>query len=365
MSLSNVSAGAAASGYYQAEGYYIAGSQEAQAAASWFGKAAEHLVDIGWEAFRGGVDNQLFSDMLQGHAPSLERGSDGNWTEGQTLGRWVGGERQHRPGIDLTFSASKSVSIMALVGDDERIVAAHDRAVRMAMAVAEDRFVYTRREVNGEIVPVRGKMIAGLFRHDTSRALDPQLHTHAVIQNMVLGSDGRWTALTNEPLYENKMLLGSIYRNGLARELTELGYTVERVGPAGIVEIRGVPKDLMEGFSKRRQEIEAALKDYGAEATAKDSALAALATRKNKHNGIDREELREAWLKEAKDLGVSREQLQQIRDDATLSKALQLPGVTRGGIVSLSEEDKAATVIDFAIRHVSERNAVYPFCGNA
>ncbi|MFC3058384.1 MobF family relaxase [Paenirhodobacter populi] len=359
MSLSNVSPGAAASGYYQAEGYYIAGSPEALAAASWFGKAAEHLADIGWDTFRERVDNELFSDMLQGYAPGLERDAEGNWKEGQTLGRWVGGERQHRPGIDLTFSASKSVSIMALVGGDERIVAAHDRAVKLAMAVAEERFVYTRREVNGEIVPVHGKMIAGLFRHDTSRALDPQLHTHAVIQNMVLGPDGRWTALTNEPLYENKMLLGSIYRNGLARELTELGYTVDRVGPAGIVEIRGVPQELMDGFSKRRQEIEAALKDYGAEPTARDSALAALATRKSKHKGIDRAELKEGWLKEARDLGIAREDLDRIRDDASLSKALRLPGMTRDGPVVIGEEDKAAAAIDFAIRHVSERNAVY------
>ncbi|MCL4068173.1 relaxase domain-containing protein [Pseudomonas sp. GX19020] len=359
MSLSNVSAGAAASGYYRAEGYYVAGSPEAQAAASWFGEAAEHLADIGMETFRDRVDDQLFSDMLNGHAPSLERDAQGNWKEGPALGRWVDGERQHRPGLDLTFSASKSVSIMALVAGDDRIIAAHDKAVRLAMAVAEDRFVFTRREVSGEIVPVRGKMIAGLFRHDTSRALDPQLHTHAVIQNMVLGADGRWTALTNEALYENKMLLGSIYRNGLARSLTELGYAVDRVGTAGIVEIRGVPQTLIEGFSKRRQEIEAALKDYGAEPTAKDSALAALATRKNKHNGIDRTELHTAWLKEARDLGISRSDLEQIRDTAALSKALQLPGMTRSGPVIVSDEDRAGAVVDFAIRHVSERNAVY------
>ncbi len=41
MSVSNVAAGAAASGYYHAEGYYVAGSAEAQAAASWAGGAAE------------------------------------------------------------------------------------------------------------------------------------------------------------------------------------------------------------------------------------------------------------------------------------------------------------------------------------
>lgn len=359
MSLGNVSPGAAASGYYQAEGYYIVGSPEAEAAASWFGEAAAHLAELGQEMFRDRIDDQLFSDMLQGHAPPVERDAEGNWKPGQVLGRYIDGERKHRPGLDLTFSASKSVSIMALVAGDERIVAAHDRAVKLAMSVAEERFVFTRREVDGEIVPVRGKMIAGLFRHDTSRALDPQLHTHAVIQNMVLGADGKWTALTNEALYENKMLLGSIYRNGLARELTELGYRIDRIGPHGIVEIRDVPKQLMQGFSKRRQEIETALKDRGAEPTAKDSALAALATRKGKHKGVDRTELREAWLKEAKDLGIAREDLQRIRDHAARAKAMELPGVTREGVVRISKEDKATAAIDFAIRHVSERNAVY------
>ena len=359
MSLGNVSPGAAASGYYQAEGYYIAGSPEAETAASWYGEAAAHLAELGQEMFQGRIDDQLFSDMLQGHAPPLERDAEGNWKPGQVLGRYVDGERKHRPGLDLTFSASKSVSIMALVASDERIVAAHDRAVKLAMSVAEERFVFTRREVDGEIVPVKGKMIAGLFRHDTSRALDPQLHTHAVIQNMVLGADGKWTALTNEALYENKMLLGSIYRNGLARELTELGYRIDRVGPHGIVEIRDVPRELMQGFSKRRQEIEAALKDRGAGPTAKDSALAALATRKGKHKGIDRAELHEAWLKEAKDIGIAREDLQRIRDHAARAKAMELPGVTRDGVVRIGEEDKATAAMDFAIRHVSERNAVY------
>ncbi|PTE13372.1 conjugal transfer protein TraI, partial [Cereibacter changlensis JA139] len=89
---------------------------------------------------------------------------DGAWTEGQTLGRYVDGERQHRPGIDLTFSASKSVSIMALVVGDKRVTEAHDAAVKSAMAYVEERFVTTRREVDGEMQQVPGKMIAGLFR---------------------------------------------------------------------------------------------------------------------------------------------------------------------------------------------------------
>ena len=69
LSVSNVSAGAAASGYYKAEGYYIAGSPEAEAAASWFGKAAETLAEKGQSVFGGRVNDPTFAEMLEGHAP--------------------------------------------------------------------------------------------------------------------------------------------------------------------------------------------------------------------------------------------------------------------------------------------------------
>lgn len=261
--------------------------------------------------------------------------------------------------LDLTFSAAKSVSIMGLVAGDERVIEAHDNAVKAAMAYVEERFVATRREVNGEIETVHdGKMLAGLFRHDTSRALDPQLHTHAVIQNMVLGSDGKWTALSNEDIYRNKMLIGAVYRKELARNLEEIGYQVERRGAHGVAEIRGVSAELMEGFSKRRAEIEAALDERGADQSAVNSALAALATRKGKQNGIDRTELRDAWEKEAAQLGTSKEDLAQLRDQAVHRGATRLPGVTReGGESTAMAEARAA--MEFAVAHVRERHSVY------
>ena len=132
LSVSNVSAGAAASGYYSTEGYYAAGSPEAEAAAQWFGRAAEHLASEGQLEFQGPIDDRVFADLLDGRAPPTEKNDKGEWRQGQILGRWVDGEREHRPGIDLTFSASKSVSIMALVAKDERIIAAHDAAARAA-----------------------------------------------------------------------------------------------------------------------------------------------------------------------------------------------------------------------------------------
>ena len=74
--------------------------------------------------------------MLEGVVP------DGS---GQRLGRRrKDGSIGHRPGRDVTFSAPKSVSLAALIGGDERIVGAHDAAVRRTLAWVEANVVETR-----------------------------------------------------------------------------------------------------------------------------------------------------------------------------------------------------------------------------
>lgn len=361
MSVSNVSAGAAASGYYKAEGYYKAGTPEADAAAQWFGKAAEELAAAGQTQFEGTVDDKVFADLLDGQAPSTEKDGEGNWLPGKEMGRIVDGERQHRPGLDLTFSASKTVSIMALVAKDERVVAAHDDAVRAAMSYVEEHMAATRRAgPDGSIeVITGGKLIAGLFRHDTSRALDPQLHTHAVIANMVMGEDGKFTALHNDAIYRGKMLAGEIYRNELAKSLTELGYTIERRGRDGIVEIQGVPEKLVETYSKRSEAIKSALDARGMEDTAENRARAALATRVAKGGNLDRDALHDEWKGQALQAGYSTEMLQTLREKSERDLRMRLPGVTRDGQPAPFAMNEAREALRFAVTHISERQSVY------
>lgn len=361
LSVSNVSAGAAASGYYQAEGYYVAGTPEAEAAARWHGKAVDHLTAEGRTEFTGAVNDKLFSALLEGHAPSLEKDKYGRWKEDILLGRWVDGERQHRAGLDLTFSASKSVSIMALVAKDDRILAAHDAAVRAAVSYIEAEMVTTRRQgISGEIEVVEGgKIIAGLFRHDTSRALDPQLHSHAVIANMVLNPDGKWTALRNDDIFRGKMLAGEIYRNLLARDLHELGYTIERRGRDGIVEITGVSDKLIDAFSKRSSAIEASLAKRGLDDTPENRALAALATRVSKDGNLDRTALHGEWTREAQEAGQSLPALEALRDKADITRRFRLDGVTRDGASAGHAVEEARLALNFAMSHLSERQSVY------
>ena len=158
---------------------------------------------------------------------------------------------------------------MALVGGDDRIVAAHDRAATRTLAWIEHNAVETRMQdkASGAMVQAGGqKMVAATFRHDTSRNLDPQLHTHAVVANMVQGGDSKWRTMVNDGLYRNKMAIGAVYWAELAQGLKDLGYGIEKTHGDGRFEITGVSRDVVEGFSTRRAAIEAAMaaRDEGA-----------------------------------------------------------------------------------------------------
>ena len=134
-------------------------------------------------------------------------------------------------------------------------------------------------------------------RHDTSRNLDPQLHSHAVLANMLLGGDGKWRTMVNELLYRSQKLIGMIYRNELAAVLTRLGYGIEKSHADGRFEIARVSRESIEAFSTRRAEIQAAMNERGLGDTAGNPRLAeraALMTRAHKRD-VDKGALREHW----------------------------------------------------------------------
>ncbi len=232
--------------YYEKDGYYARDDPGHRAASAWAGKGAHAL------GLSGPVDPDVFTAVLEGRVP-----------DGPRLGHpGREGEIVHRPGRDLTLSAPKSVSLAALVGGDDRIVEAHGRAVKRTLAWVEERIVETRMKepASGRMIRAGGQKAAiATFAHETSRNLDPQLHTHAVIANMVQGGDGKWRTMANEKLYSSKMLIGALYRGELARELTSLGYGVEKTHADGRFEIAGVSREVVDGFSTRRAEIEAAM----------------------------------------------------------------------------------------------------------
>ena len=303
LSIGALSSAVQGASYYERDGYYAKDDPEHRDASAWAGKGAQEL------GLKGPVDPDTFRAVLEGRVP------DGSDTR---LGRrGKDGEIHHRPGRDLTFSAPKSVSIAALVGGDDRIVEVHDRAVTATLVWIEKNAAETRMKDPGSgpgQVPETGtmarvgnqKIVAATFRHDTSRNLDPQLHSHAVLANMVQGEDGKWRSMANEGLYARQKLIGMLYRNELAGGLARLGYGIEKTHADGRFEIAGVSRDTIEAFSTRRAEIEAAMAERNLGASADNPRLAeraALMTRAAKRD-IDREELRDVWRKQAADLGL-------------------------------------------------------------
>ena len=370
-SIGAVAAPAQGASYYERDGYYAKDDPEHREASGWAGRGAEEL------GLTGPVDPATFRAVLEGKVP------DGSGTE---LGRrGKDGELLHRPGRDLTLSAPKSVSLAALVGGDVRVVDAHDRAVARTLAWFEKNVAETRMKDpdTGRMVRTGGqKTVIATFRHDTSRNLDPALHTHAVIANMVQGEDGKWRSMANEKLYESKMLLGALYRSELAAGLARLGYGIEKTHADGRFEIAGVSREVVEAFSTRRAEIEAAVAERGGGGTADDQRLAqraALMTRAAKRD-VDRDELRESWQRQAAALGfdapalAAQAKAREAGRDAGAESGLERaagPGAGNGAMAAggtaeagrTGRESEAATpgaaAVDWAIAHLSEREAVF------
>ena len=165
--------------YYERDGYYAKDNPAHREASRWVGKGAEVL------GLSGPVDPDAFRAILEGKVP-----------DGPQLGRHgQDGELQYRPGRDVTLLAPKSVSLLAMVGCDERIVDAHDQTVGRTLAWIEEHAaemrVQDQDKATGAMIRTGGqKMVAATFRHDASRKLDSQLHTHCVIANMVPGAEG-------------------------------------------------------------------------------------------------------------------------------------------------------------------------------
>ena len=163
---------------------------------------------------------------------------------------------------------------------------------------------------------------------------------------MVRGTDGKWRTMSNEKLYANKMLIGAMYRTELARELGELGYRVEKTHADGRFEVAGVPRDVIEAFSTRRAEIEAAMAERGLGATAENQRAAqraALMTRARKRD-VDKTAVAAVWEKQAKELGF---------DAGTLAAEAMARSVAP------REAEPAREAVEWAVAHLSEREAVF------
>ncbi|MGH8990926.1 MAG: MobF family relaxase [Acidimicrobiia bacterium] len=163
-------------------------------------------------------------------------------------------------GYALSFSPPKSVSLVGAFGAREmaaEVRAAHDSAVRAALSFLEDHAAFSRTGRGGLIQVDTEGFVAAAFTHRTSRAGDPQMHSHVLVANKVRCADGRWRSLDGRELFAFQKAAGMAYNAALRVELSaRLGVAWDPVDRNGQADIRGVPRELIELFSKRRQDVE-------------------------------------------------------------------------------------------------------------
>jgi conjugative relaxase-like TrwC/TraI family protein len=231
-------------------------------------------------------------------------------------------------GFDATFSAPKTLSIMWALSDDDGFAECHDIAVQAAIGAIEQRAATTRVRSNGSRMFLDTEGItAAVFRQSTSRADDPQLHSHVVISSKVQTSDGRWRALDARQLMDQQSTFGRVYQAALRAEVTNRYGLVWTDVVKGQAEIAGVPIELIELFSKRAEEIDAELARRLAEYRKKNGHDAPLDKRsaierevaadtRAAKTGISPEDLRSRWAAEAASIGIDYQQLVSLVSNA-------------------------------------------------
>lgn len=297
-----------------AEDYYT-GAGEADG--YWTGRAAAAL------GLTGRVEAESLRSVLGARHPDT-----GEPLTGRASPRKV-------PGFDCTFRAPKSVSLLYGLGDHQtahQVRQAHDAAVVVALAYLEDSAAFSRRGHSGaERVQVTG-FVAAAFRHRTSRAADPLLHTHVLVANIGCAiDDAKWRTLDGRSLYLHAKTAGFVYQAQLRYELSQrlgVAWTEVRNGWA---DVEGVPEDLIRAFSQRRTEIIEHMAARG-ESSARAAQIATLATRKAKRRGVTPESLASAWHAKAAARGWRPAQLARVvtRDAAPAPDAEDLHVIAAG-----------------------------------
>ncbi|MGH9052672.1 MAG: MobF family relaxase [Acidimicrobiia bacterium] len=299
------------------EDYYLRGGT---ATGRWHGSGA---IELG---LGGTVSAEGLVRLFDGQHPAT----------GEQLGR-----RIRKDGVaawDLTFSADKSVSLLwAFGGPDVRrhVVEAFEEAAAEALSYLESVASSTRGATRTPVLDESGRPVgnedgtpryrvetwpirttgylAAWFTEFTSRADDPQLHTHVVVGNRVKGVDGVWRALDGRLLYRHKLAAGYIHEAELRSRLTRrLGVRWQPV-EKGMADIVGFTREQIMAFSQRRREIEAWRREKDFADTPAAHEVAALATRSPKRDG-QLGELLAQWQERAAEVGLTPEVVARTLD---------------------------------------------------
>ncbi len=334
--------GAEAGRYYteRLPSYYLDGDEPP---GRWWGRAADRL------GLDGEVDADGFLSLMAGEDPAT----------GEHLGRRFGDESVR--GYDATFSAPKSVSVLFALGDTEvrgQVVEAHERAVGAVLGWIESH-AHTRMRRHGQVVTVDTEgIVVGVFRQHTSRKLDPQLHTHAVIANRVPAPDGRWLALDARTIKIDQRTLSALYHANLRAELTRRLSVRWRSPEHGIAEIAHIDDDVLAEFSQRTTDVQRRVdekldrfrRDLQRDPTEKErwrlEREAVVDSRPSKPHGPTSAQLRQEWKERVQTLGRDPEQVV----GTVIGRQGALEGIDAG---------RAGMLVDHALDELGERQSTW------
>lgn len=334
-------------GISSADNYYL----NEKALATWQGKGAEILG-----IKNAPVKKEEFVSFLEGRMPNPATGVVQNLADNSK------GDNR-RAGVDFTVSPPKSVSIVGLVGQDERVVQAHLTANARAMEWLEKHASMIRvRNDDGRTVAVQaGNLLYATVHHVTNRENEPQIHNHNVIVAAVYDKDAsKWRSLTNDQLYKLRSEADVIYKAELGQALKAAGYELDYAKNGVDFEIAGFSREQLDTYSTRSAQIKEALQARGIdpdEASYSARQTAALDSRSVKKE-LPREALQAVWLENAQNAGldVTRivDRAVERTTEAEASKAQQpAAGLTEGRQAALKS-------VSWAIEHLSEREQSFP-----
>lgn len=293
------------------EDYY---TKPGEAPGEWMGELAAEL-DLA-----GDVDRDAYAAVLAGKHPGtgevlVARPAPRKFVDAD------GRERRLDPilGYDVRFSAPKSVSLLYAVGSPEvraAILRAHDYAVAEGVAYLERNACFVQRGHGGKSIEPGAGLVAMAFRHRSSRAGDPALHTHLVTSNMTRAvSDGRWLSLAapkgRTPFWLHAKPAGYVYQAALRAGITRETGLEWQVPHNGYADLKGFDRPVIDHFSRRRAEIVEAMAERG-ETSAAAAEIAAYRTRDRKDYGVDPDTQRSEWIARAAEFDLTPEAIDQM-----------------------------------------------------
>lgn len=295
--------------------YYLSASGEPTEAQGVWHVLDETRERLGLEA--GEVRAEQLVALMEGRHPGT----------GEFIRR-AGADGRRAAGIDLTFSAPKSVSTVWALGSEQQregIELAHGRAVSRALEHLRGEVAVVREDAGGRVLSPAHDVLAAEFRHTTARGVaggeapDPQLHSHVLVTGVVR-QDGQFAAVASRPLFRSARELGAFYRGALADELQGQGYEVfAGTGrDARYFEVAGISESAREALSGRSREVWLAAERFRARygrAPERDELRNVKLENRQAKTPQSRPELKQVWEKRAADHHVDRTDVEGLQSE--------------------------------------------------